>query len=192
MTMFQILTQKGWWEIMHHTMIQSKRFFPLVAVYFISYHLFVTLVRLKSLKYISHNYPILLLYMISVFMLYINVVFDPYCYVYKKINPGFKFLLLHFCIFVSILFKCCREFLSFEILLKYRCNDFTRFSGFIFICHLLEIYVIFQWLKFVLYILLYPNSNNLSPAYKCIWEKINLYGAVTYWYTYLFFCFCFY
>lgn len=84
MTMFQILTQKGWWEIMHHTMIQSKRFFPLVAVYFISYHLFVTLVRLKSLKYISHNYPILLLYMISVFMLYINVVFDPYCYVYKK------------------------------------------------------------------------------------------------------------
>lgn len=45
MTMFQVLTQKGWWEIMHHTMTQSKKFFPLVAVYFISYHLFVTLVR---------------------------------------------------------------------------------------------------------------------------------------------------
>ncbi len=44
MTMFQILTQKGWLDIMHSTMRQSQSFFPLVAVYFISYHLFVTLV----------------------------------------------------------------------------------------------------------------------------------------------------
>jgi sodium leak channel non-selective protein len=44
MTMFQILTQKGWIEIMHSTMNQSSGYFPLVAVYFISYHLFVTLV----------------------------------------------------------------------------------------------------------------------------------------------------
>jgi hypothetical protein len=45
MTMFQILTQKGWLDIMHSTMRQSKGFSPLVAVYFISYHLFVTLVK---------------------------------------------------------------------------------------------------------------------------------------------------
>ena len=44
MTMFQILTQKGWLDIMHSTMRQSDEFFPLVAAYFISYHLFVTLV----------------------------------------------------------------------------------------------------------------------------------------------------
>jgi sodium leak channel non-selective protein len=47
MTMFQILTQKGWLDIMHSTMRQSKDFSPLVAIYFISYHVFVTLVILK-------------------------------------------------------------------------------------------------------------------------------------------------
>ena len=46
MTMFQILTQKGWLDIMHSTMRQSRDFSPLVAIYFISYHVFVTLVRL--------------------------------------------------------------------------------------------------------------------------------------------------
>lgn len=44
--MFQILTQKGWLDIMHMTMRQASRLSPLVAIYFISYHLFVTLVRL--------------------------------------------------------------------------------------------------------------------------------------------------
>jgi len=45
MSMFQILTQKGWNEVMHSTMWQtSERIAPLVAIYFIFYHLFVTLV----------------------------------------------------------------------------------------------------------------------------------------------------
>jgi hypothetical protein len=45
MSMFQILTQKGWVEVMHVTMWKTgERFAPLVAIYFIFYHLFVTLV----------------------------------------------------------------------------------------------------------------------------------------------------
>jgi len=45
MSMFQILTQKGWNEVMHSTMWQtSERIAPFVAIYFIFYHLFVTLV----------------------------------------------------------------------------------------------------------------------------------------------------
>ena len=46
MTMFQIMTQKGWLDIMHSTMRQSKEFQILVASYFITYHVFVTLVCL--------------------------------------------------------------------------------------------------------------------------------------------------
>lgn len=54
MSMFQILTQKGWLDIMHSTMTQSQSFYPLVAVYFISYHLFVTLVRhLRSNSFLN-------------------------------------------------------------------------------------------------------------------------------------------
>lgn len=45
MSMFQILTQKGWNEVMHLTMWETgEQFAPLVAIYFIFYHLFVTLV----------------------------------------------------------------------------------------------------------------------------------------------------
>jgi len=45
MSMFQILTQKGWNEVMHSTMWQtSERIAPFVAIYFIFYHLFVTLI----------------------------------------------------------------------------------------------------------------------------------------------------
>lgn len=43
--MFQILTQKGWIEVMHVTMFETgKTVAPFVAIYFISYHVFVTLV----------------------------------------------------------------------------------------------------------------------------------------------------
>ena len=50
MSMFQILTQKGWNEVMHLTMWQTgERFAPLVAIYFIFYHLFVTLVSMSLL-----------------------------------------------------------------------------------------------------------------------------------------------
>jgi len=45
MSMFQILTQKGWNEVMFSTMSEtSENIAPFVAIYFIFYHLFVTLV----------------------------------------------------------------------------------------------------------------------------------------------------
>lgn len=56
MSMFQILTQEAWVEVMDETMIRtSQTLTPLVAMYFILYHLFVTLVISKllfSLKFI--------------------------------------------------------------------------------------------------------------------------------------------
>lgn len=46
MSMFQILTQEAWVEVMDETMLRTRpTLAPLVAVYFILYHLFVTLVR---------------------------------------------------------------------------------------------------------------------------------------------------
>lgn len=46
MSMFQILTQEGWVDVMNETMLRtSKNIAPFVAIYFIMYHLFVTLVR---------------------------------------------------------------------------------------------------------------------------------------------------
>lgn len=51
MSMFQILTQEAWVEVMDETMIRtSKTLTPLVAVYFILYHLFVTLVSTQQKK----------------------------------------------------------------------------------------------------------------------------------------------
>ena len=45
MSMFQILTQEAWVEVMDETMLRtSETIVPIVAVYFILYHLFVTLV----------------------------------------------------------------------------------------------------------------------------------------------------
>lgn len=45
MSMFQILTQEGWTEVMNETILRSgSRIGPLVAIYFILYHLFVSLV----------------------------------------------------------------------------------------------------------------------------------------------------
>lgn len=45
MSMFQILTQEAWVEVMDETMLRTKEtLVPLVAIYFILYHLFVTLV----------------------------------------------------------------------------------------------------------------------------------------------------
>lgn len=47
MSMFQILTQEAWVEVMDETMLRTpSTLAPLVAVYFILYHLFVTLVNL--------------------------------------------------------------------------------------------------------------------------------------------------
>jgi len=44
--MFQILTQEAWVDVMDETMLRTRKtLVPLVAVYFILYHLFVTLVR---------------------------------------------------------------------------------------------------------------------------------------------------
>ncbi|XP_025017326.1 sodium leak channel non-selective protein-like, partial [Tetranychus urticae] len=48
MSMFQILTQEGWTEVMNETMLRTKESFaPLVAVYLITYHLFVSLIVLS-------------------------------------------------------------------------------------------------------------------------------------------------
>lgn len=49
MSMFQILTQEAWVEVMDETMLRTKEtLVPLVAVYFILYHLFVTLVSIQK------------------------------------------------------------------------------------------------------------------------------------------------
>lgn len=49
MSMFQILTQEGWTEVMNETILRSSRSIgPLVAIYFILYHLFVSLVRSQT------------------------------------------------------------------------------------------------------------------------------------------------
>lgn len=47
MSMFQILTQEGWTELMNETMLLHKSMGPLVAVYFVLYHLFVSLIVLS-------------------------------------------------------------------------------------------------------------------------------------------------
>ncbi|XP_049804862.1 sodium leak channel NALCN [Schistocerca nitens] len=48
MSMFQILTQEAWVEVMDETMLRTRETLaPLVAVYFILYHLFVTLIVLS-------------------------------------------------------------------------------------------------------------------------------------------------
>lgn len=50
MSMFQILTQEAWVEVMDETMVRThESIAPLVAVYFILYHLFVTLVTAFSI-----------------------------------------------------------------------------------------------------------------------------------------------
>lgn len=59
MSMFQILTNKGWIEVMHITMWRTGgRIAPLVAIYFIFYHLFVTLVSTDIVPSVqnTHSY----------------------------------------------------------------------------------------------------------------------------------------
>lgn len=51
MSMFQILTQEGWTEVMNETILRSgARIGPLVAIYFILYHLFVSLVSFNLIS----------------------------------------------------------------------------------------------------------------------------------------------
>lgn len=48
--MFQVLTQKGWVDVMHFTMLHSlQNVAPFVAIYFIVYHLAINLVWSMSL-----------------------------------------------------------------------------------------------------------------------------------------------
>lgn len=62
MSMFQILTQEAWVEVMDETMLRTRETLaPLVAVYFILYHLFVTLVRIMKMLMIEENLLIALL-----------------------------------------------------------------------------------------------------------------------------------
>ena len=59
MSMFQILTQEAWVEVMDETMLRtSETIVPIVAVYFILYHLFVTLVICKMLQFLISLYII--------------------------------------------------------------------------------------------------------------------------------------
>lgn len=54
MSMFQILTQEAWVEVMDETMLRTRKTLtPLVAIYFILYHLFVTLVSISVLFRVS-------------------------------------------------------------------------------------------------------------------------------------------
>lgn len=47
MSMFQILTQEGWVDVMDQTLVAVGHMWaPVVAIYFILYHLFATLVRI--------------------------------------------------------------------------------------------------------------------------------------------------
>lgn len=67
MSMFQILTQEAWVDVMDETMLRTRKTYlvPLVAVYFILYHLFVTLVRKKHFKSLigpNHNLILIRLY----------------------------------------------------------------------------------------------------------------------------------
>lgn len=53
--MFQILTQEAWVDVMDETMLRThETMAPLVAVYFILYHLFVTLVRVFLLIFLGY------------------------------------------------------------------------------------------------------------------------------------------
>lgn len=62
MSMFQILTQEAWVEVMDETMWRtSETIVPVVAVYFILYHLFVTLVLTRYSKTRSCYYVIVVL-----------------------------------------------------------------------------------------------------------------------------------
>jgi len=46
MSMFQILTQEGWVDVMDQTLVAvGQMWAPIVAIYFILYHLFATLVN---------------------------------------------------------------------------------------------------------------------------------------------------
>lgn len=47
MSMFQILTQEGWVDVMDQTLVAvGQMWAPVVAIYFILYHLFATLVNI--------------------------------------------------------------------------------------------------------------------------------------------------
>jgi hypothetical protein len=56
MSMFQILTQEGWVDVMDQTLVAvGQMWAPVVAIYFILYHLFATLVRALSAQCVDHN-----------------------------------------------------------------------------------------------------------------------------------------
>ena len=47
MSMFQIITQEGWTDLVVEVLrATNEKFVALAALYFVAYHLFVTLVRL--------------------------------------------------------------------------------------------------------------------------------------------------
>lgn len=56
MSMFQILTQEGWIDVMDQTLVAVGHMWaPVVAIYFILYHLFATLVSKWLIQLIVSN-----------------------------------------------------------------------------------------------------------------------------------------
>lgn len=73
MSMFQILTQEGWVDVMDQTLVAvGQMWAPVVAIYFILYHLFATLVNIICCAKIKLEllYCIVLLYLIQIFSCY--------------------------------------------------------------------------------------------------------------------------
>ena len=94
MTMFQIMTQKGWLDIMHSTMRQSKDFSPLVALYFMTYHVFVTLVCLFCFVSRQDKSPSHFICVSIVYILNVLVVHQKKIHLYFKIHVEY---LKNFC-----------------------------------------------------------------------------------------------
>jgi len=84
MSMFQILTQKGWNEVMFSTMWQtSERIAPFVAIYFIFYHLFVTLVsRIHCISVSSQSVLVLFIYICCMLLVLV-------CFLYISFHVHF-------------------------------------------------------------------------------------------------------
>lgn len=61
MSMFQILTQEGWVDVMDQTLnAVGHMWAPVVAIYFILYHLFATLVSLHmQMHCVSFSFELL-------------------------------------------------------------------------------------------------------------------------------------
>lgn len=92
--MFQVLTQKGWVDVMHYTMLHSiQDVAPFVAIYFIVYHLAINLVceLEKIFSYYCCFYVLCLVCLSRRFCYYSRVVYLEYHEIYGLISSVFLF-----------------------------------------------------------------------------------------------------